>query len=237
MKPDLAKQNLNGFDIKEGGFLRPTFACVLITFGTVPIEWVHAFTRMQNPVNSSSIFVSYKKMEIGVARCLAIQDILNMKVKDRPRYVLFLSDDDLMPWDGLIKLFVEMENNPYWDVLTSVVHLKNEGHAPSPVMWRWDTDYRRPLIPNKDFKVGDIVECDVANLGFGLMRPSVFEKISPPYFKSGFQVETLIDGRDGLTLTGEDCYFFSKLKAAGGHIGVHTGCRSSHLDVKEGVIY
>lgn len=226
-----------GFDIKEGEFLRPTFACVLITLGSIPIEWVHCFTRMQNPVNASSIFVSYKKMEIGVARCLAVEDILKMPLASRPRYILWLSDDDLMSWDALVKLFMVMENDPTIDVLTSIVHLKNEGHAPSPVLWKWDTDYRRSLIPGKDFKVGDIVDADVANLGFGLMRPELFEKIPAPWFKSGYQVETLEDGRDGLTLTGEDCYFFEKLRKAGKRIAVHTGVRSSHLDVNAGVIY
>jgi len=222
--------------IKEGKFYRPTFAHVLITLGSVPVEWIHGYARMQNPVNSSSILVSYKNMEIGVARCRAVADILAMPEESRPKFILWLSDDDIIQWDGLVLLWQEMMNNN-WDVLTSLVHLKNPGFPPSPVLWRWDKDERRPLIPNKDFKVGDVVESHVANLGFGLTRPELFEKIEPPWFRTGYEVEKLDNDMDGVILTGEDCYAFEKIRAIGGRIGVHTGVRSSHLDVRAGVIY
>jgi hypothetical protein len=223
--------------IVEGTFWRPTFTQVLVTFGTVPVEWIHAWRNMQMPVNSASTLMSMKKMEIGVARCEAVKRILALPEHERPRYILWLSDDDLMPWNGLVTLFVEMERHPEWDVLTSIVHLKNEGHPPSPVLWRWDVDHRRPLVPGQDFKAGSVVESHVANLGFGLTRPELFERLPTPYFKTGYEVRELWDGKEGITLMGEDCYFFEKVRAIGGKIGVHTGVRSSHLDVRQGVIY
>lgn len=235
--PSEAVKELRDGGITEGDFFRPTFACVMIAFKTVPIEWVHAFTRMQSPVNSASSLISYKGMEIGVARNLAVQELLATPPTHRPRFILWLSSDDLMPWDGLVRLWQYMENHPECQVITSIVHLKNKGHAPSPVLWRWDTDGRRPLLPGKDFKVGDIVEADVCNLGFGLMRTSLFEKIEPPWFKSGFETRRLPSGFDGITLQGEDCFFFEKLREKNIPIYVNTGVRSSHLDEATGEIY
>lgn len=250
------KAHLPGF-IKKGSFGRPTFVSVLISYGkcgrcgsgrSIPVEFLHAFSRLQNPINSSNMLLSYKHMEIGVARCKAIHDILRMK--DRPRYILWLSDDDLPPYDALIKLYMAMENNKSWDILTSLVHLKNE--PPSPVLWRVG---HPPMLPGKDFKPGEIVESDIANLGFGLMRPELFEElptvpfqkmdpeciqsseIIPQWFKSGFRVEEMEDGRDGMVMFTEDCVFFETLRKLGKKIGVHTGVRSGHLDVNSGIIY
>jgi hypothetical protein len=230
--------------ITEGRFGSLTFVSVMISHGaqcphchrlaTVPVEYLHAFARMQNPVNCSNQLISYKQMEIGVARCMAVEAILNMKV--RPKYILWLSDDDLMPYDGLINLFVEMEQSwsngkKGWDVLSSLVHLKTE--PPSPVMWKVG---KPPMQVGKDFQVGDVVESDVANLGFGLTRPELFEEIEGPWFKTGFCKEDLPDGTDGVVMYTEDCWFFEKLRKKGKRIGVHTGVRSAHLG-KNGVIY
>ncbi len=230
--------------VKEGRFGALTFVSVMITYGsqcpqchrlaTIPVEYLHAFSRLQTPVNCSNQLISFKQMEIGVARCMAVEHILNMP--QRPRYILWLSDDDLPPYDGLVKLWIEMEQtnpdgSPKWDVLTSLVHLKTE--PPSPVMWRVG---KAPMQVNKDFKMGDVVESDVGNLGFGLMRPELFEKLETPYFKTGFCVESLPDGRDGTVMYTEDCMFFEKIHKIGGKIGVHTGVRSAHLG-KNGVIY
>lgn len=221
--------------IKEGRFGRPAIVSALVTFGSLPVEFLHAMMRLQTPVNSSNLLISSKRMEIGVARCILLNDILHMPQK--PTYILWLSDDDLPPYDGLVKLWVEMEqlndDGTYkWDVLTSLVHLKCD--PPTPVLWRHGG---KPLKVNQDFQAGDIVETDVGNLGFALMRTSLFDDLTPPYFKTGFCVETLPDGRDGVTMYTEDCVFFEQLKAKKKRVGVHTGVRSAHLDVKSGVIY
>lgn len=203
----------------------------MITLGQIPVEWVHAFVRLQTPVNSTNHFLSFKGMEIGVARNQAVEWVL--KVQPRPRYIVFLSDDDLPSWDGLVKLWMAMENDNQWDLLSSLVHLKAE--PPTPVLWRKGKD--GALEAGKDYNLGDIVETDVANLGFALMRPELFEEISSPWFRTGFLTKELSDGREGVILHTEDTWFFSKMKDKGKKIGVHTGVRSGHIDSKTGVIY
>ena len=226
--------------IRYGNFKKPTFVMVLITYGMLPVEFLHAFSRLQLPVNSSSTLLSYKSMEIGVARCKAMQDILSMPLV--PIYTLWLSDDELPNWDALVKLWMEMESSwsngkRGWDILTSLVYLKSE--PPEPVLWNKSIREVGPLIPGEDFKVGDIIEADVGDLGFGLMRNDLFERldISHPYFKTGFVTREMSGDREAVTCFTEDCYFFDKLHKAGGRLGVNTGVRTSHLDMKSGVIY
>jgi hypothetical protein len=43
--------------------------------------------------------------------------------------------------------------------------------------------------------------------------------------------------KDGVVLHTEDVWFYDQAKNLGAKIGVHTGVRVSHLDVKTGLIY
>lgn len=225
--------------IKIGKFQRPTFIMVLVTFGTLPVEFLHAVIRLQVPLNCTSHFISTKGMEIGVARCQVVQDILAMGPK-RPKYVLWLSDDELPDWDALVRLWMEIEKtnpdgSPKWDILTSLVFLKCE--PPEPVLWSSRIRGDGPLVPGVDFKPGDVIEADVGDLGFGLMRTDVFEKLEPPFFKTGFIKQQLPDLSDKVAMYTEDCYFFDKAKRAGLKIGVHTGVKTAHFNKEDGRIY
>jgi len=217
--------------IREGRFKAPTFVSVLIAYSTIPVEFLHSFARLQPVPNSANQLVSYKNCEIGVARCKAVEEILGMP--ERPKYILWMSGDDLPPWDGLVRLWMEMETGK-WDVLTSLVHLKNE--PPTPVLWKLPDNV--PLQVYKDFQPGDVVGGVgyIGNLGFALMSPSIFEKMKAPYFKTGFMTEILEDGREALTMYTEDCVFFEQCAKLDMKVGIHTGVRSAHLG-KNGEVY
>ena len=231
-------------DYDEKPLTRTGFAFVLITYGTVPVEFLHALVRLQTPVNCTSTILSYKGMEIGVARNRAIHDLLSLPLNYQPKYVLWLSDDELPPWDGLVRLWMEMENsweptpdnpNPHgWDVLSSLVYMKID--PPTPVLWRHPIE--GPLVEGRDYKTGEVVPSDVADLGFGLMRMDIFTKLQAPWFVTGYEDIELKDGWNKIfVMRTEDCWFFRAAKLAGLRMGVHTGVRTGHLDVKSGRIY
>lgn len=225
--------------IKIGRFDRPTFVIVLVTFGTLPVEFLHAVLRLQVPINCTSHFISTKGMEIGVARCQVIVDILAMGDK-APKYILWLSDDELPDYDALIRLWMEIEKtnsdgSPKWDILTSLVYLKS--NPPEPVLWNAKIRGDGPLVPGIDFKVGDIIEADVGDLGFGLMRTEIFKTLPTPWFRTGFIKQQLPDTTDKLSMHTEDCWFFNLAKEAGLRIGVHTGVRTAHFNKYDGKIY
>lgn len=223
---------------RMGKFKRPTFALVLPTFDMVPAKFMLAMLKLQLPVNATSVFMLYENMEIGVARNQAVHDILGAKAM--PRFVVWLSNDELPEWDALIRLWMEMENSwangkHGWDILTSLVYLKQD--PPEPVLWNKKIRADGHLIESVDYKSGDIVESDVADLGFGLMRTELFMNLPAPWFHTGFDVQHGVDTNPIVSVHTEDCYFFERVRDAGMRMGVHTGVRTGHLDVKTGIIY
>ena len=212
----------------EGKHQRVSFLVCIPTLGMVPIEFHVAASRLAMPVNALSQSLIVSKTEVGVARQYAAEFVLN--IQPRPRYLLFLGDDMLPPWDGVIRLWQEMEEGQ-WDVLSGLYFIKQD--YPVPIIWR--DDVIGPLEAYKHYQPGEVVPCDVVGMDFTLIRPSVFEKIEKPFFKTG-------PGRDmdpggGLTVYTEDVYFCSKARAAGLKIGCHTGVRVSHLYAKTGEVW
>ena len=204
--------------MKIDTFKRPSFVIALVTLGMVPVEFLNAMLTLQSPMNSQVYYMATKGMEIGVARCSIVADVLAMSRP--PTYILWLSDDDIPPADGLIKLWVEAENNK-WDVITSLVHLKSD--PPEQV-----------LVPltEQPWENGDVVPALIGNLGFGLTRTDLFSRLPAPWFRTGFTT-------DGRTMKGftEDTHFFSLCENVGAKVSVHTGVKSGHLDVATGRVY
>ena len=203
--------------MKMDSFRRPTFVIALVTLGTIPVEFLNAMLTLQSPMNSQVYYMATKGMEIGVARCSIVADVLAMSKP--PTYILWLSDDDLPPADGLIKLWMEAENNK-WDVITSLVHLKSD--PPEQVL----------VALEEDWEDGDVVTALIGNMGFALTRTDLFRRIEPPWFKTGFTT-------NGQTMSGftEDTWFFDRCEKIDAKVAVHTGVKSGHLDVATGRIY
>jgi hypothetical protein len=183
--------------------------------------------------------MTYKAMEIGEARNQAVADILLMGVR-APKYILWLSDDELPEWDALIRLWIEMENSwsngkHGWDALTSLVYLKQD--PPEPVLWNKSIRADGHLIAGVDYNVGDVVESEVGDLGFGLMRTEIFTKIPAPWFHTGVSFKTNASGVDEISVHTEDAFFFEKMRDHKLCLGVATSIRTGHLDVATGVIY
>lgn len=196
------------------------------SLGMVPIEFVVAFARLQMPVNALCYSVFTKGMEVGVARNYIADQALS--VKPEARYLFFLGDDMIPPWDGLIRLQEEMEIGG-WDVLSGLYYMKQE--PPVPIAWRKDHIGR--LVPGVHYKVGEVVWVDVTGLDFTLIRLSIFNKLSRPWFKTG---PTYV-GNGNIVSHTEDVWFLDKVREQGFRVGVHTGVRVAHFDHRTGVIY
>lgn len=217
-------------DIMAGVHRRAHICMCIPTLGTVPIEFVVGFGRLQCPLNGVMENMVAKGMEVGKARNYFVEQIL-MRPKDkRPKYIFFFGDDMIAPWDGLIKLYEEMEENN-WDWLTGLYYWK--GEPPMPLTFR--NEHVGRLLPGKHFKVGEVIWVDVTGLDFTLLRVDTLEKISPPWFETGPKKS---DGGSGAIIRyTEDVYFGAKMKQVGGKIGVHSGVRVAHYDWKSGMIY
>jgi len=226
-------------EIELGNHQRCNIMCTILTLGSVPIEFVVGFGRLQMPINGQVFQHVLKAIEVGKARNMAVEYLLAIPERDRPKWLFFFGDDMIPPWDGFVRLYEEAEKNQ-WDCLTGLYFVKSE--PPTPLTWR--NDHIGRLRPNVDYKVGEVIWVDLTGLDFTLIRTSLLEQMEPPYFKTGPSLRSSIpnaiskyaDHQSIITHT-EDVWFYNKVKEMGGKIGVHTGVRVAHIDVKSGMIY
>lgn len=222
------KETSNLID-KQGMHKRPAFLTILPSFGMVPLEFHIAAMRLATPMNARSSIFSIKGEEIGTARNFAVEAFL--QANDLPEYFFMYGDDMIPDWDALIVLYEEAVRGK-WDALSALYHIKVEG-APTPILWR--EGMNGPMRAGVHFRPGEVVPSDIVGLDFTLIRPEVFRKMSKPYFLTGPKRDETTGAIDYFT---EDAYFSAKLKhEAQGKIGVHTGVRCNHMDVKTGEIF
>ncbi len=214
-----------GPKIITGSHRRAHFLIAIPTLGMVPIEFVIAFARLQMPVNAKANSMVVTKTEVAVARNHVAEYALSMK--PRPHYVIFIGDDMIPPWDGVIKLWQEMLTEK-WDVLSGLYFIKQD--LPIPIIWRRDVPGY--LEPFKHYTPGEIVWVDICGMDFTIIKTEVFEKIEKPWFETG---PGKIDGK--LTYYTEDVFFCDKVRKAKLNIGVHTDIRVGHLFHKTGEVY
>mgnify|MGYP001278530422 CR=1 FL=1 len=226
-------------DIIVGAHQRCHIMMAIPTLGMVPIEFFFAAMRLQMPMNGQVFQHVVKGMEIGKARNKAAEAIMMMNPGERPKYLFFLGDDMLPEWDAFVKLYNTMEEEK-WDVLTALYHLKSE--PPTPLMWR--DDVVGAMKPGRDFKMGERVRVDMTGMDFTLIRTSLIEQLSDPWFKTGPSLRVSMEDiiglnidKDSVSAHTEDAWFMKKAKQVGAKMGVHTGVCVSHLDVKTGNIY
>jgi hypothetical protein len=196
---------------------------------------------MQYPINGQIYSHIVKGMEVGEERNQCVKHLMNFTKEQRPKWLFFLGDDMLPPWDGFMKLYEEAEANK-WDCLTGLYRMKQDGF---PAFLTWRNDVIGRMKPNVHYKMGEVIDVDLTGLDFTLIRTSVLEKLKEPYFKTGPSLRRDIPSaekygtsdRKGIISHTEDVWFYNKVREVGGRVGVHTGVRVSHLDVKSGWIY
>ena len=231
--------------IEVGAHARCHIMMGLLTLGMVPIEWVIGYGRLMKPINGLVSQHTIKGKEVGEARNIMVEYILSIPKEQRPKWLFFYGDDMIPTWDGFVKLYEEVEKNK-WDCLTGLYFIKQE--PPTPLMWRKNIVGRMKI--GRDFKIGDIVNVDMTGLDFTLIRVSMLEKMAKeqigPFFKTGptpqCDIPTgikgyRVDDKESVNLHTEDYWFYNKVRELEGTIGVHTGVRVGHYDVKTGAIY
>jgi hypothetical protein len=214
-------------DVILGTHKRATFLKVLPTFGKLDVAYHVAAQRLVMPVNALVNALTIVGEEIGVARNKAAEMILSLK--PRPEFLFFFGDDMIPRYDALIRLW-EIMRKETWDVLAALYYIKNDW-MPTPILWR--DEIPGILEEGVHYELGETVDTDICGLDFTLIRPEIFEKMKPPYFKTG-PTECK---SGGVWLHTEDAYFVRKVKQTSGRVGVATSVRVAHLDVRTGELY
>jgi hypothetical protein len=189
--------------------------------------------RMQFPLNCVMQSFLVKGMEVGIGRNFTAEQAL--KMNPRPEYILMIGDDNLPSWNSLIILYEEMKKGGF-DVLGGLYYIKADEYAPPMAVMVRD-EISGYLQPGIHFTPGEVMNVDICGMDFTLIRTDIFDQLGPPpWFKTSDSTD-IEDENGALGVFTEDIYFCKKVRKAGFRIGVHTGCRIGHLNMKTGEVY
>jgi SAM-dependent methyltransferase len=203
--------------------------------GLLTPEFQRARTNLAIPPGHAAIEIFADGMEIGVARCSAVQAAREAGLK----YLFFCDWDTLMPADALLKLSYFLDNNPDYDIASGMYCMKTL--PPFPLLWReWNAGV------DFDWTLGDVIKENVVGIPMGccLLRLSLFDHLpntpDNPWFCT-VNKPVFVGGRWGRMMMTEDLWFTKRFTdeydTAHKKIMVDTSIWCEHIDHATGRRY
>ena len=164
-------------------------------------EWQRARTTLVIPPGHAPIEIYADGMEVGVARCSAVQCARDAKLK----YLFFIDWDNIIPADALLKLTYFLDNNPDYDIASGMYCMKS--NPPFPLLWRdWNAGV------DFDWTMGDVIKERIVGIPMGccLLRLSLFDNMphsaENPWFQT-IDKPVFCGGKWGRMMMTEDLWF------------------------------
>lgn len=139
----------------------------------VPLSWAFAFKSMNPPLNFNSQYMVLNGKPVDEAR----NEIAEHAVKTGVKYLFFLGDDVVPPANALKQLIYRLEQNDKIGVVGGIYCSKSDPPAPLVFRGNGQGSYW-------DWKVGEFFSCTGLGMDCCLIRTTVFEKLSKPWFKT-----------------------------------------------------
>lgn len=196
--------------------------CVIPSKGTIPARAVESWMGLASPMNNAFVRMFITGMEVGEAYNAAIETILGHPQLQNFKYVLTLEEDNLPPYDGLLKL---QESIKDFDAVGGLYWTKGPGGQPMIYGNAKETLNFRPQEPLAE----TVQECHGLGMGFTLFRLDLFRELEKPWFRT-------LNAEGGKTYT-QDLYFFENARKAGKRVACDTRVRVGHLDNSTGVVW
>lgn len=191
----------------------------------VSLDWAMAFKALNPPINFNVNFVFVRNQQVANARNAIVKQALAVGAK----YIFFLGDDTIPPAHALRQLLYRMDNHEV-DVVGGVYCAKCDPPAPLVFMENGIGSYW-------DWKIGEFFQCSGLGADCLLVRTSIFERLSEPWFKT-VDTDKYLDGISAAETWTEDLYFFNKLRE---ELDISPWCDGSviceHVDVYSGKVY
>ncbi len=169
--------------------------------GLITPEWQRARAALAMPPGHAQIEVFADGMEVGVARCAAVQSARDAGLK----YLFFIDWDTLLPPDALLKLSYHLDNNPDYDIASGLYVMKT---IPTfPLLWK---EWNQGVF--FDWTLGDVIREGVVGIPMGccLLRLSLFDKLphtpENPWFQT-VNKPVFCGGQWGRMMMTEDLWF------------------------------
>lgn len=164
-------------------------------------EWQRARTGLVIPPGHAPIEIYADGMEVGVARCAAVQTAREANLK----YLFFIDWDNIIHADALLKLSYFLDNNPDYDIASGLYCMKSL--PPFPLLWRdWNVGV------DFDWTMGDVIKERIVGIPMGccLLRLSLFDKMANtpenPWFQT-IDKPVFCGGKWGRMMMTEDLWF------------------------------
>lgn len=184
-------------EIKSAG---PGLVVGIPTLGRpVPLDWAMAFKSMNTPINYNSTIHLVKGKPVDEAR----EEIAENAVKIGAKYLFFIGDDVVCPSHTLRQLLYRLENNHSIGCVGGVYCAKCDPSYPLVFRGNGQGSYW-------DWKVGEFFEVTGLGMDCNLIRVSMLEKMSKPWFKT-VDGDQFMDGVNKAESWTEDLWFYDKM--------------------------
>jgi hypothetical protein len=240
MKPQIVVPDFGGKhneDLKEsadrmvisGAYQDLSTVVICPTRGQIPAKVVQSWLGLIKPMNQKVVGPIFAiGIEVGEAYNQLIQMILDHPEFSKWKYILTIEEDNMMPADGLLKLYESIEGkidgNKY-DVVGGIYWTKGAGGMPMI--------YGDPSVMPKNYtpqipKPDSIQPANGLGMGFNLWRLDIFKNpdLPKPWFKT---VQEIVPGK-GPTVMTQDIYFYENAGKIGYRFACDTRVRVGHYD-------
>lgn len=205
---------------KEAAYKDCRTIIIAPTVGKVPARVALSWQGLAKPPNSNCPMVLADGAEVGEAYSRCIEGILAHPDMSKYPYMLTVEHDNILPYDGLLKLIQHMESHPEFDVIGALYFTKGNGGVAQ--CWGDIKDpvlNFRPQRPIANVLDSQLIEVYGTGMGMTMYRLKMFrdKNLRKPWFAT----------KDGFS---QDLYFASDAKKNGYRFAVALDVKVSHLD-------
>jgi|HubBroStandDraft_1064217.scaffolds.fasta_scaffold02417_18 hypothetical protein len=184
-------------------------------------RFVSALQGMMRPMNQMVVGPFFMTgMEVGAAYNAAIEMILANPQLAKFKYVLTVEDDNIMPPDGLLKLYEGIRD---YDAVGALYWTK--GEEGQPMIYGDPNAGTLNFIPQRPIE-NTLQRCLGLGMGFTLFRMDVFRKLAKPWFVTH---QSFKPG-EGVKAYTQDLYAFENMAKLGMKVACDTRVRVGHFD-------
>ena len=194
---------------------------IIPALNQVSTKAASSWWNLMFPPNQKVVKLFAQNMEVGEAYSVTIEQILAHPELSKYKYILTMEADNVVPPDGLMKLFSRIEAHPELACIGGLYWTKGYGGVPQ--IWG---DIKDPVLNFKPMPPvpGELVECCGTGQGFNLFRLDMFRdsKLRKPWFK------TTASTTEGCY--SQDLYFWTDARKHGYRCGISCDVLVGHVD-------
>lgn len=235
-KPEISIADNTGFHNSNpdtakrlGTYKDLSTVCIVPCLDSIHWKIVQNWMGMMSPMNQKFARIFVSNMEVGHAYSQTIEMILANPELSKWKYILTMEHDNVVPPDGLLKLYEGMDK---YDAIGGLYFTKGEGGQPMCYGDPKAVPFNFiPFMPPAE----SVTQCRGIGMGFSLFKMSLFKdpKMPRPFFETVQRYEPG-KGAQGYT---QDLRFCENAGRLGYKIACDSRVKVGHMDTSNGFIW